>query len=47
MDNRQAIASKSGSNNGVYFADFPGCIATGATLDEALYLAKEGLAMHI
>ena len=52
MDNKQlyiypAIASKSGSNYVVYFPNFPGCIATGATLDETLYLAKEGLPMHI
>lgn len=42
-----AIASKTGNNYGVYFPDFPGCIATGATLEEAIYQAKEGLALHI
>ena len=42
-----AIVSKTGNNYGVYFPDFPGCIATGATLNEAIYQAKEGLAFHI
>ena len=42
-----AIVTQTGGNYGVYFIDLPGCVATGTTLDEAVYLAKEGLAFHI
>jgi predicted RNase H-like HicB family nuclease len=35
------------SDFGVSFPDFPGCIAAGATLDEARTLAAEALALHI
>ena len=35
-----------GSDYGVSFPDFPGCITTGATLDEARALAVEVLAFH-
>lgn len=42
-----AIISKETNNYGVYFHDLPGCIATGDTLDEALHIAKDGLALHL
>lgn len=42
-----ATISKEANNYGVYFHDLPGCIATGDTLDEALRLAKDGLALHL
>ena len=32
---------------GVSFPDFPGCIATGRTLEEAKANAEEALALHI
>jgi predicted RNase H-like HicB family nuclease len=32
---------------GVDFPDFPGCISSGTTLDEALRSAREALALHI
>lgn len=35
------------SDYGVSFEDFPGCITAGSTLDEALLMAQEALAMHI
>ena len=42
-----AIVSKEANNYGVYFYDLPGCIATGKSLDEALRMAKDGLALHL
>ncbi len=41
------IAAKTGRNDGIRFCDLPGCIATGTTLDKAIHLAKEGLALHL
>ncbi len=35
------------SDLGVSFPDFPGCIAAGATLDEARAMAQEALACHV
>lgn len=42
-----ALAEKGKSNFGVYFVDLPGCIATGATLQEAIQEAKGALALHL
>lgn len=42
-----AILQKTETNYGIYFPDLPGCIATGATIDEATTAAKEGLALHL
>ena len=42
-----AIVSKTGTGYGLHFYDLPGCIATGKTMDEAAYMAKEGLALHL
>lgn len=36
-----------GSDYGVSFPDFPGCITAGSTLDEAKELALEALTLHI
>jgi predicted RNase H-like HicB family nuclease len=36
-----------GSDYGVSFPDFPGCITAGRTLDEAARMAPEALALHI
>lgn len=36
-----------GTDYGVSFPDFPGCIAAGSTQEEALQLAKEALELHI
>jgi predicted RNase H-like HicB family nuclease len=35
------------SDYGVSFPDLPGCISAGSTLDEAMAMAKEALALHI
>ncbi len=42
-----ATVTKTQNNYGVYFHDLPGCIATGDTLNEALRMAKDGLALHL
>ena len=42
-----AILQKTNGHYGVYFPDLPGCIATGATADEAAAAAKEGLSLHL
>jgi predicted RNase H-like HicB family nuclease len=36
-----------GSDYGVSFPDFPGCITAGATVDEARRMAEKALAFHI
>lgn len=35
------------SEYGVSFPDLPGCVTAGATLDEAIAMAREALALHI
>lgn len=47
---RQYIAlihKDAGSDYGVSFPDFPGCVTAGATLDEARDMAAEALALHL
>lgn len=34
------------SGYGVYFPDFPGCVASGKTIDQAARIAKDALSMH-
>src|SRR5258708_2859451 len=41
------IHKDEGSDFGVSFPDFPGCVTAGSTLDEARALAVEALAFHI
>ena len=41
------IHKDAGSDYGVSFPDFPGCITAGKTIDEARELATEALAMHV
>jgi predicted RNase H-like HicB family nuclease len=35
------------SDYGVVFPDFPGCVSAGGTIDEAIAMAAEALALHI
>jgi predicted RNase H-like HicB family nuclease len=35
------------SDYGVSFPDLPGCVTAGSTLDEAIAMAEEALALHI
>ncbi len=41
------IHKDAGSDYGVSFPDFPGCISAGSTLDEARAMASEALGLHI
>jgi predicted RNase H-like HicB family nuclease len=41
------IHQEQGSDYGVSFPDFPGCITAGHTLEEALLMAREALEFHI
>ena len=41
------IHKEAGSDYGVSFPDFPGCITVGADLDEARARAEEVLALHV
>lgn len=41
------IHKERGSDYGVSFPDFPGCVTAGSTLDEARANAAEALALHI
>lgn len=47
MDYVAIIHKDPGSDFGVSFPDFPGCITAGRTLDEAKDMALEALAGHI
>jgi predicted RNase H-like HicB family nuclease len=48
MANYIAIVHKEAKTDfGVSFPDFPGCIASGQTVDEAKDLAQEALALHV
>jgi len=42
-----ASIEKGETNFGIHFHDLPGCVAVGDTLDEAMHLAKDGLALHL
>ena len=41
------IHKEAGSDFGVSFPDFPGCVTAGGTLDEAREMAREALAFHV
>lgn len=41
------IHRSAASSYGVVFPDFPGCISTGETLDEAVRNGAEALALHV
>ncbi len=41
------IHKEAGSDYGVSFPDFPGCVTAGKTMDEAKDMAVEALAFHI
>ncbi|MFW5498662.1 MULTISPECIES: type II toxin-antitoxin system HicB family antitoxin [unclassified Maridesulfovibrio] len=41
------IHKDDGSDYGVSFPDFPGCISAGVTLEEAEVMAKEALDLHV
>ena len=47
MDYIAYLHKDKGSDFGVSFPDFPGCITAGKTLDEARRMAAEALALHI
>lgn len=48
MVNYIAVVHKdTNSNFGVSFPDFPGCISSGKTIDEAKDMAYEALSLHI
>ncbi|MCK4637253.1 MAG: type II toxin-antitoxin system HicB family antitoxin [Methanomicrobia archaeon] len=41
------IVEKAGSNYSAYCPDLPGCIATGATVDETIERMKKAIEFHI
>lgn len=41
------IHKEDGSDYGVSFPDFPGCVTAGVSLDESRAMAHEALALHI
>ncbi len=41
------IRKDEGSDYGVDFPDFPGCVTAGRTLDESRRMAAEALALHV
>jgi predicted RNase H-like HicB family nuclease len=47
MDYIAYLHKEKGSDYGVSFPDFPGCITAGKTLEDAHRMASEALALHI
>jgi predicted RNase H-like HicB family nuclease len=47
MDYIALIRKAEGTDYGVDFPDFPGCVSSGETLDEARAAAAEALALHV
>ena len=41
------IHKEAGSDYGVSFPDFPGCVTAGRTLEEARVMAQEALTLHV
>ncbi len=41
------VIENAGSNFSAYVPDLPGCVATGATLDEAEQAIREAIAFHL
>jgi predicted RNase H-like HicB family nuclease len=41
------VIEKAGNNFGAYMPDLPGCIATGATMEEVEALIREAVEIHI
>ena len=41
------VLEKAGSNYSAYVPDLPGCVATGATLEEAGHLLREAIELHL
>jgi predicted RNase H-like HicB family nuclease len=41
------VIEKAGNNFGAYVPDLPGCIATGATMEEVEALIREAVEIHI
>jgi predicted RNase H-like HicB family nuclease len=41
------VIEKAGSNYSAYVPDLPGCVATGATLQEPEQLIREAIALHL
>ena len=41
------VIEKAESNYAAYVPDLPGCVATGATIQEAEQLIREGIMLHL
>jgi predicted RNase H-like HicB family nuclease len=41
------VIERAGSNFGGYVPDLPGCVATGATVEETESLLREAIALHL
>lgn len=41
------VIEKSGKNFSAYVPDLPGCVATGATVEETEKLIREAIAFHV
>ncbi len=41
------VIEKSGKNFSAYVPDLPGCVATGATIEETEKLIREAIAFHV
>ena len=41
------VIEKATTNYGAYVPDLPGCVATGATVEEAERLLREAIALHL
>lgn len=41
------VIERAGSNYGGYVPDLPGCVATGATVEETKKLLREAIELHV
>ena len=41
------VVEKGAANYGGYVPDLPGCLATGATVEETEHLLREAIALHL
>jgi predicted RNase H-like HicB family nuclease len=47
MKRYAVVIEKGAANYGAYVPDLPGCVATGATVEEAEHLLREAIALHL
>ncbi|TVR90627.1 MAG: type II toxin-antitoxin system HicB family antitoxin [Trueperaceae bacterium] len=47
MSRYAIVIERAGANSSAFVPDLPGCVATGATREEAEYSIREAIALHL